>query len=420
MKIAMLTNNYKPFTGGVPVSVERQAKALRKAGHKVVIFAPDYGVEAKEEEDVVRCRIRRRKMINGMVYPRLINKEALERFAEEKFDCIHVHQPMFAGNTALYLGRKYNLPVIYTYHTRYEDYLHYIRIFKEEKEAGFLRRGLIYAVREYIVPAYMRWFTNRCDLVFAPTEGMRRRIVSRGTKTPVEVVPTGLGETFFRNAGKEAGKIRNEYLKGADYLLCTVSRLEEEKNLGFLLEGIREMKRRETKEGSFKALIIGEGSQKEELKERAQEYGLAGTVIFTGNIPNEKLGTYLQACDLFLFASKSETQGLVLQEAMASGCPCVAVNASGSEDAIEDGKNGFLTAEDVKEWSERAWDILKARTLADMKSYAKESVRAYEAGRAAKKAEGLYRIAVKEKIRKELDYEKERTAMSVFGIFKTS
>ena len=175
MKIAMLTNNYKPFVGGVPISVERLTKELRKQGHEVTVFAPDYGFDPEygqvKEEGVIRFQVTRHKMKNGMVYPKLISREIRKAFEKQQFDCIHVHQPMFVGTQALYLGRKYQIPVIYTYHTRYEDYLHYIPLFKEE-QAGRWRKELIRLGKEYVVPGYMRWFINQCDLVFAPTPEM--------------------------------------------------------------------------------------------------------------------------------------------------------------------------------------------------------------------------------------------------------
>ena len=110
MKIAMLTNNYKPFVGGVPISIERLTKELRNQGHEVTIFAPDYGFDAEygqeKEDGVVRFQVTRRKMENGMVYPKLVSREILDVFERETFDCIHVHQPMFVGTQALYLGKS--------------------------------------------------------------------------------------------------------------------------------------------------------------------------------------------------------------------------------------------------------------------------------------------------------------------------
>ncbi len=174
MKIAMLTNNYKPFVGGVPISVERLAKELRKQGHKVT----------------------RQKMENGMVYPKLVSREIWKGFKEHEFDCIHVHQPMFVGTQALYLGRKYQIPVIYTYHTRYEDYLHYIPFFREE-QAGMWRKKLIWFAKETVIPEYMKWFTNKCDLIFAPTPGMQNRIRENGTEVSMAVLRPGWMTVFI-------------------------------------------------------------------------------------------------------------------------------------------------------------------------------------------------------------------------------
>ena len=126
MKIAMLTNNYRPFVGGVPVSVERQAGALRALGHEVTVFAPDYGEEKGETEDpgdalgaqeehVIRCGCFKRRMKNGMVYPKVAARQVREAFERESFDCVHVHQPVFMGNTALWLKRRYQVPVVYTW-----------------------------------------------------------------------------------------------------------------------------------------------------------------------------------------------------------------------------------------------------------------------------------------------------------------
>ena len=320
MKIAMLTNNYKPFVGGVPISVERLAKELRKQGHKVTVFAPDYGFDPRygqvEEDDVIRFQVTRQKMENGMVYPKLVSREIWKGFKEHEFDCIHVHQPMFVGTQALYLGRKYQIPVIYTYHTRYEDYLHYIPFFREE-QAGMWRKKLIWFAKETVIPGYMKWFTNKCDLIFAPTPGMQNRIRENGTEVSMAVLPTGLDDSFYIEDEEKTKTIRRQYLgeEKNGHLFCSVSRLEEEKNPIFLLNGIRCLK--EKLPFSFRVLLLGEGSMRKELE------------VLAGNISNEDVKQYLYASELFLFASKSETQGIVLEEAMAAGNPIVAVRASG-------------------------------------------------------------------------------------------
>jgi len=187
MRIAMLTNNYRPFVGGVPISVERQAEELIKLGHQVTVFAPMYG-ETQEEreavlaadvsapEQVVRYGTQKRKMDNGMVYPSFYPSEIMEAFERDEFDCIHVHHPMFVGPCALYLKRKYRLPLIYTYHTRYEDYLHYIPGLRVDEKSFVLKKKAIGLIRTKIIPTYMSWFANQCDLVLAPSAGMQNMV----------------------------------------------------------------------------------------------------------------------------------------------------------------------------------------------------------------------------------------------------
>ena len=183
MKIAMLTNNYRPFVGGVPVSVERQAQELTRLGHQVTVIAPMYGDDEEERsrvleqderspERVVRYRTQKMKMPNGMVYPSFRPEEVFGIFERETFDCIHVHHPVFAGIWALSLGKKYDIPVIYTYHTRYEDYLHYIPFFREKEERRHIRNRFTDWVKGSVIPSYMKWFCSQCDLVVAPSAGM--------------------------------------------------------------------------------------------------------------------------------------------------------------------------------------------------------------------------------------------------------
>ena len=409
MKIAMLTNNYRPFVGGVPVSVERQAGALRALGHEVTVFAPDYGEEKGETEDpgdalgaqeehVIRCGCFKRRMKNGMVYPKVAARQVREAFERESFDCVHVHQPVFMGNTALWLKRRYQVPVVYTWHTKYQDYLHYFPLFRREEQAGPIRRLLIRAGRDLILPAYMRWFTGKCDLGLAPAEGMRRQILETGVRTPLGVLPTGRGEGLHETDERRAEKIREKYLQGRRYLFCTVSRLEREKNIPFLLEGMRRLKEEDME--PFRLLVIGKGTQRASLEELARKMGLEDEVTFTGNIPNQELKHYLAASDLFLFASRSETQGIVIQEALACGCPVVAVRATGVEDAVEDGRNGYLAPEDVDAWCLKVWKALEGPAVKEMRARARASVRGCRSVLLAMQAERMYEGCL-EKRRKE-------------------
>ena len=215
MKIAMLTNNYKPFVGGVPISVERLTKELRKQGHEVTVFAPDYGFDPEygqvKEEGVIRFQVTRHKMENGMVYPKLISREIRKTFEEQQFDCIHVHQPMFVGTQALYLGRKYQIPVLdnVSYTLRRLSALY---SFVQGGAGREMEKRADSLGKRICGSGYMRWFTNQCDLVFAPTPGMQNRIRENGTEVPMAVMPTGLDDSFYLEDKEKTRAIRRTYL----------------------------------------------------------------------------------------------------------------------------------------------------------------------------------------------------------------
>lgn len=427
MRIAMLTNNYKPFVGGVPISVERQAKELAKLGHQVIVFAPEYPdleqeVKCGHKERVIRYKTGRRKMENGMVYPRMISREILDAFEKEEFDCIHVHHPMFVGPMALHLGKKYNLPVIYTYHTKYEDYLHYIRSFQDVDKKGAVRREVYRLGKEKIVPGYMRWFTNQCDLILAPTASMQELMRNSGTKTPTAVFPTGLEDSFYIKDEKKSEALRSMYLQGRNHLFCTVSRLEEEKNPKFLLNGIARLKERIG--ATFRMLYIGDGSMREELEDMAAELGIEEEVVFVGNVENEEMKYYLGACELFLFASKSETQGIVLAEAFATGNPVIAIKATGVEDIVIDGRNGYMTEENIEVWTGKVEEALKEENYKALKMQAEITASGFRSSNLAVYEELLYTQCINSREEEQINENErnwaEHVSASIYKLFKAS
>lgn len=155
----------------------------------------------------------------------------------------------------------------------------------------------------------------------------------------------------------------------------------------------------------------------------AEQMGLSDTVVFSGNIPNDEIKHYLYASELFLFASKSETQGIVLEEAMAAGNPVVAVRASGVEDVVKNGINGYMTEEDIEIWSEKAAELIQSRDYSQVCAKARETAETYRASRIAAYAELLYKQCVerKEEMRdEEYTNRKEHTGASILRLFKTS
>ncbi len=395
MKIAMMTNSYKPFVAGVPISIERLTDSLRRQGHRVVVFAPSYAGQ-KEEEDVVRYRSLLRNVAGGFSVPDCLDPAIEREFLRGEFDLIHVHHPMMAGNAARYLSRKYGTPLVFTYHTRYEQYLHYVGL------SSF----------KSVMPAYIRTCTRDCDSVIAPTPLMKEYLDGIGVESCVRVLPTGLTGESFSPDKEKAEEIRKKYAGDGRHLFCCVARLAKEKNLAFLL---RSMKLYKQKGGEpFRLLLIGGGPCRRELEALAQREGLAQDVVFVGSVSNRKIGDYCHAGELFLFASKSETQGIVLIEAMAAGTPVLAVRATGTEDVVADGVNGYMTEDSEEEFASKLMDILEKKELELLTRGAVSTARAYEDGQIALRAEGIYEEAVKireEKLREKYYHRKKRRNM---------
>jgi len=359
MRIAMLTNNYKPFVGGVPISIERLSNELRNLGHEVYVFAPSYGNDEREPY-VIRYRSRKKKLKGEITVPHIFDSTIEKNFSILSFDLIHVHHPMLMGYVAQYLKIKYKVPIVFTYHTRYEQYLHYIRVYEIVQQHSnrvknhivrSFEKNVVLRGMEKIVTFHNRVFTNHCDLVFVPSHSMKNFLEEQGTIAEIKVVPTGIEIDDFQCDLNKVRHIRHKHLEGKNYIFCTVSRLEKEKNILFILQGLKEFKER--KGNCFTFLIIGEGSQRSELEREVEKLELKDNVIFCGKVKHEEIRNYYHASDLFLFASQSETQGIVLLEAMAAGLPVVAVYASGVCDVVKDGENGYMTEMDVNAWVEK-------------------------------------------------------------------
>ena len=342
MKIAMMTNNYKPFVAGVPISIERLAGSLRALGHEVVVFAPSYAGQ-EPEEDVVRYKALIKGVAGGFSVPDSLDLEIERRFKEGNFDVIHVHHPMMIGSTARYLSWKYHVPMVFTYHTRYEQYLHYIGLSR-------LKR---------IMPAYIRSYTKHCDMVIAPTPVMKDYLEQIQPGADVRVLPTGLlDESFFPDGGR-ADLLRKELAGNKKYLFCTVARLAKEKNLGFLFQSMKI--RKDICGSDFKLALIGDGPERATLERKAEKMGIGEEIVFVGKVPNGEIKNYCHAADLFLFSSLSETQGIVLLESMAAGTPVLAVRGTGTQDVVVNGRNGYMTEVSEIEFAEKLMDILRKK-----------------------------------------------------------
>ncbi len=338
LKIVMFTNNYLPFIGGVPLSLSRLKRGLESRGHKVYIFAPDYGTVKGEEneDDVIRCAPLFHYKKGGLIVPvsNIFSSRIRKTFKKIDPDIVHVHHPFWLGSVGKRLAEKYRKPVVFTYHTRLEQYNHNVPIF-HQLAGGQIPHLLI------------KHFAAACDAVVAPTRTAKRYLRNLGIGKLIIIQPTGvdLDRYVFPSSGKRPEEILH------DFVLFTVFRLSEEKNPYFLLEGIEKLAK--VSSVPFTCLIAGTGPEEEAMKEYIRHHHLQKYVTMLGKVDPDDIPRYYTKADLFIFASRSETQGMVILEAMAGGTPVVAVDSSGISDIVENGVNGYKTEPVLDAWVEK-------------------------------------------------------------------
>lgn len=350
LRVAMITNNYLPFIGGVPISIDRLRRGLEQLSHCVLVIAPRYANQPAEESGIVRIPTLFGLGANGKFplanpfSPRI--GQALSRFEP---DLIHIHHPFWLGWVAQWQARRRGIPTVLTYHTRLEHYSHFVPL------PGPLFRNLI-------AHTAIRRFANRCTGVIVPTESAEEYLRIIGVTTAIHVHPTGIDFDRFQHPDAERlARLRERHGLGNEQILVSVSRLSKEKNIDFLIAAIAEL--HEHCEHPFRLLLIGDGDERPRIRDRIETLDLQEVITLVGAVPPHEMADYYQLGDLFVFASKSETQGMVILEAMAAGLPVVAVRSSGIDDVVNDGVNGFKTAENTERWSEAVRRVIEDSTL---------------------------------------------------------
>jgi len=326
MKICMMTNTYLPHVGGVARSVSTFADEYRRLRHRVLVIAPEFeGKPLPPRAASIVERVPAIQKFNGSDFSvRLPIVGLPPRLAEFQPDIIHAHHPFLLGDTALRVAATKNAPVIFTHHTRYEDYTHYVPFDST-------------ALKEIAINLSTH-FANMCDGVIAPSESIARLIRRRGVERPIRVVPTGIDVASFSSGN--GARFRRKFRVPADaFVVGHVGRLAPEKNLEYLAEAVARFLH-----GAPNAwfVVVGAGPSEEKLREIFSKHGVANRLVLAGKHTGRALADAYNAMNVFAFASFSETQGMVLAEAMAAGLPVVALNASGVREVIDDARNGYM------------------------------------------------------------------------------
>lgn len=330
MNIVMMTNTYAPHVGGVSRSVEQFARELRRAGCRVLVVAPQFESEASTDEVL---RVPSVRHFNGSTFslplptPHVIHT-ALDAFQP---DIVHSHHPFLLGDAALRAAASRGVPIVFTHHTLYEKYTHYV-----VGDSRTLQR---------FVTDLAVGYGELCDAVVAPSASIHDALRAHGAETRIEVIPTGVDIARFAygdgRAYRRAAGVPDDAL-----LLGHVGRLAPEKNLDYLASAVSAFVA-SRKDAWF--LVAGDGPSEANLRRFFEARGASERLVTRGVLKPDALVDAYHAMDAFVFSSQSETQGMVLTEAMAAGVPVIALDGPGVRETVVDGQNGRLLAFDATE-----------------------------------------------------------------------
>lgn len=320
--VFFITNNYKPYSGGVVSALDATAHALRAKNIQVRIITLDFGTNEAEDPYVHRifCPIKFRYKNNPMAIPFGAYSQLLRLVDHYKPSLFHVHHPFLLGQTAIKLAQKLTIPVVFTHHTQYDKYCHYIPM------ANWISKPVInYTVKKFL---------KRVTAIIAPSTTIA---TINAYSRPVTVIPSPLDTIFCSPYTKHSGQ--------EPYKLLCVSRYTKEKNLFFLLDCMKLLEH-----FPCTLTLIGYGELEQSLKYYAyQMLGLPEEkVAFVIKPPKEHILKAYQEADVFIFASQTETQGLVLAESMSQGTPVIALPGAGINDCIISGYNGYIVTNTIE------------------------------------------------------------------------
>jgi len=331
MRVLMVSDVYFPRVNGVSTSIETFRQTLIEQGVGVRLVVPRYADEADEAE-IIRVP---GKPIPGDREDRLVGWRAMHRTvldAARDCDLIHIQTPFVAHYAGLKAARRLGLPVLATYHTLFEEYLQHYAPFLPASWLRGQARG------------FSRRQCNALDAVVVPSTAMQQRLLEYGIEVPQHVLPTGIPMARFASGNGPAFRAEHGIATGRPVALF-VGRVAHEKNIAFLLEALlttRQMR------PDILLVIAGEGPATGDLKAQVRRLGLEGSVLFIGYLDRQQaLPDCYAAADVFVFASRTETQGLVLLEAMAAGLPVIALAEMGTVDILAPGRGGFAAPDEA-------------------------------------------------------------------------
>ncbi len=360
MRIGFFTDTFLPQRNGVVTSLLSFGSELVKRGHEVFVFCPQSNVKEYGGMTVYSY-----PSVAFRPYPEFRIAVPQGRDRAPKLDIVHTHSPFTMGFFGWRVSRWQKIPRVSTFHTLLSGYVGY-----------FTRFGK--SILKRVTWRYCRLFYNRHRKLIAPSNALKRVLREHHIKKPITVIPTGIDTNFFKPIEKEKAR-KKLGIKGEKIFLC-LGRLGHEKNIDIVLRGL--------KNADAKLIIAGKGPAEKKMKRLKKELGLRKKVSFVGYIPEKLKPLYFSSADALILASTSETQGVVVVEAMACGIPVIGANSLAIPEIIEEGKNGYLFEPgDIDELS----GILSSFTPSDeMKINALRTGRRFSVEESTNKLEDFY------------------------------
>jgi len=372
MKIGLFTDAYFPIISGVALSVDILAKGLRKRGHEVYIMTNNHD-KAVPMDHVLRLGGHKLPM-KAMDEFRVgaISRKKIKEITDLNLDIIHCHSEFTMGHLGRKAARKMGIPVVHTYHTMLEEYVHFI----SKTLAWPLKVGAKY---------FSRNFANKADCVIFPTVKVQRAFLRYGFKKGSVIIPTGIELTPFLTGEPDLALRKELGFEDGDFITMFLGRVSREKSLKELIDQFAKIK-----DKKVKLLMVGDGPDRKDFEEQATKLGIRDRLVFTGMIPPKEVPKYYKLADLFLNYSMSETQGLTYIEALSSGVPILVRYDSNLEGVVEEGVNGytFNTNEEFQILFKTIYENPKIMT--NLKRNAQKGMEKYSSEEYARRIEEVY------------------------------
>lgn len=368
----MFSDSALPILNGVSVSIDALIGELRELGHSVHLFTAAYPNFRDPDPNTYRFPAAETPWTKG--YPLALPPfyTMLRHFRRHKFDVIHAQTPFTLGFVGLRWAQSHGIPIVGSYHTLYDKYVHYIPFFPKR----YVR---------FKVAKHTNFFYNSVDRVITPSDSAHKWLLRHSVRKPIDVIPTGVASARMLDRSEVRMRLG---ITPESRVLLYVGRIAKEKNMRLLFEAAALAFRRDP---HLRFWLVGDGPYRPECVEHARALGIGDRVKFVGDVPRADVDQYYAAADLFVFGSTTETQGLVVSEAMAYGLPAVVTYGGGAGASVRHGENGLMVKSDPLALAAAVVDLLgDDASYAAMSQAAGRSAQAYSSVDMARRVLNVY------------------------------